>query len=165
MIAMPDKIGELAHEVITGLIERGATVATAESCTGGLIAGALTSVPGSSEAFYGGYVSYANDAKEQMIGVAEATLRQHGAVSERTVTEMAVGAWERSGAAYAVAVTGIAGPGGGTPGKPVGLVWFGLASGRRVLTHCMFFGDIGRDQVREKSVETALEMLLEAMKA
>lgn len=164
MIAMPDKISRLAHEVIARLVERGASVATAESCTGGLIVSALTSVSGASDVVFGGYVTYANQAKIDMIGVNPKTLERNGAVSEPTVTEMAVGAWERSGAGYAIAVTGIAGPTGGSPAKPVGLVWFGLAAGRKVVTRCEFFGKIGRDQVREKTVETALEMLLEAMK-
>ena len=142
------------------LLERGEFVVTAESCTGGLIAGALTSVVGSSRWFDRGWVTYTNRAKAQQLGVAEQTLGDFGAVSEQVVRQMAAGALAMSAdAALAMAVTGIAGPGGGSPDKPVGLVWFGFA--RRtaddvvvVATHQVFDGD--RQQVRQATVEFAL---------
>jgi len=156
---LPAPIPSRAAEVIAALIARGATVATAESCTGGLIAGALTSVAGSSEAVYGGFVTYANEAKENMIGVRSETLAEYGAVSEETAREMAAGARQRSGADYAIAVTGIAGPGGGSDEKPVGLVWFGLAGPRDIVTERCLFGDLGRTEVRAATVMHAFKML------
>ncbi len=119
----------LAERVLQLLRERGATLSTAESCTGGLIASMLTRIPGSSEGFHAGFVTYSNDIKSSVLGVAANTLEQHGAVSEPVVREMALGAMERSGADYALAVSGIAGPDGGTAEKPVGTVW--LAWGNR----------------------------------
>ncbi len=113
----------LAERVIELLRERGATLATAESCTGGLIASMLTAIPGSSEAFHAGFVTYSNAIKHRALGVREDTLADHGAVSEEVVLEMAEGALERAAADYAVAVSGIAGPGGGSGEKPVGTVW------------------------------------------
>ncbi len=119
----------LAQRVLTLLAERGETLATAESCTGGLIASMLTQVPGSSAGFHAGFVTYSNDIKSSVLGVAEDTLEAHGAVSEPVVIEMVKGALEQSGSDYAIAVSGIAGPDGGTPDKPVGTVW--LAWGDR----------------------------------
>ncbi len=138
---------------------RGLTVATAESCTGGLIAGALTSVSGSSAVVVGGIVSYANSAKRQLLGVPEEALSQHGAVSAAVAAAMATGARTRLDADLAVAVTGIAGPGGATPGKPVGLVWFGLSDRSaepRTVQH-VFQGD--REAVRTATVLEALRLL------
>lgn len=160
MDALPDPIPALAAAVITALVGRGATVAAAESCTGGLIAGALTSVAGSSEAVWGGFVTYSNAAKEMLLGVKAETLGAHGAVSAETVAEMAAGARRASGASYAIAVTGIAGPGGATADKPVGLVWFGLAGPEGVTTNRRLFGDIGRAEVRAATVLHALDMLM-----
>ena len=120
----------LAERVLQLLRERSATVATAESCTGGLIASMLTRIPGSSDGFHAGFVTYSNDVKASVLGVGEQTLARHGAVSEPVVREMALGALDRSGADYAIAVSGIAGPDGGTPDKPVGTVW--LAWGSRI---------------------------------
>jgi nicotinamide-nucleotide amidase len=119
----------LAERVLELLRGEGATLSTAESCTGGLIASMLTRIPGSSDGFHAGFVTYSNDIKSAVLGVAESTLEQHGAVSEPVVREMALGAMERSGADYAIAVSGIAGPDGGTADKPVGTVW--LAWGHR----------------------------------
>ena len=144
---------------------RGWTVATAESCTGGLIAGAITEIAGSSAWFDRGFVTYSNEAKVEMLGVRSTTLDAHGAVSEATAREMVAGALTRSGATFAVAVTGIAGPAGGTPAKPVGLVW--LAWGRRdgpVDTQSEHFeGD--RAAVRTATVQRALEGLIERASA
>ncbi len=135
-------------------------VATAESCTGGLIAGAITSVAGSSEWFERGFVTYSNEAKREMLGVPQALIDAHGAVSEAVARAMAEGALARSRAACAVSVTGVAGPGGGTPAKPVGMVCFGWAVGSRpiVVETCHFRGD--RSNVRVASVELALGRLI-----
>lgn len=152
----------LAARLGDALRQRQQQVATAESCTGGLIAGALTAIPGSSDWFGFGWVSYANDAKQQMLGVTASTLARHGAVSADTVGEMAAGARQHSGADWAIAVSGIAGPGGGSRDKPVGLVWFGLAGPHGVDTFSQVFAG-GRDQVREQTVKTALQQLLQAL--
>jgi nicotinamide-nucleotide amidase len=138
------------------------TVATAESCTGGLVAGALTDIPGSSDVIDRGFVSYSNEAKRVMLGVKATTLATFGAVSKETATAMAIGALERAGVDLAVATTGIAGPGGATPGKPVGLVHFAVAArdGRILHRECRF-GAIGRSVVRQRSVVEALRMLME----
>lgn len=145
------------------LIGRRQMIVTAESCTGGLIAGALTDVPGSSEAVHGGYITYANEAKERMIGVPAALIQAHGAVSEQVARAMAEGALSASGVDIAVAVTGIAGPGGGTEGKPVGLVCFAAATADGTLSVVERFGDMGRQQVREASIVRALDLVIEAL--
>ena len=138
------------------------TIATAESCTGGLVAGTLTDIPGSSDVIDRAFVTYSNDAKRAMLGVNATTLATFGAVSKETATQMAVGALERAGVDLAVSITGIAGPGGATPGKPVGLVHFAAAArdGRIINRECRF-GAIGRTAVRLRSVVEALRMLLE----
>jgi nicotinamide-nucleotide amidase len=141
----------------------GATVAVAESCTGGLLAGAITEVAGSSDIFDRGFVTYSNAAKETMLGVSPQTLAAFGAVSEEVAREMAEGALARSLATLAVSVTGIAGP-GGSGHKPEGRVCFGLAAaGRPTRTSTVEFGPRGRFQVRAASVAHALELLLAAL--
>ena len=138
----------------------GDTIATAESCTGGLVAATLTAVPGSSDVFERGFVTYANAAKSAMLGVPVWLIERHGAVSEDVARAMAGGALTRSRATLAVAVTGIAGPEGGSDDKPVGLVYF--AGGRRntpMLQERVLFGDIGRNEIRRRSVETALALM------
>jgi len=152
----------------TAVVERataaGLMIATAESCTGGLVAGLITSVPGSSAVLDRGFVTYSNPAKMEMLSVDPATLERHGAVSRQTAAEMARGALMRSRADLAIAVTGIAGPGGGSDDKPVGLVHFALA--RRpngIHTVERRFGDIGRDAVRLSSIDEALALLEEAL--
>ena len=141
------------------------SVATAESCTGGLVAAALTHHPGSSSAMLGGFVTYSNEMKHGLLGVETALLDRVGAVSGEVAAAMAEGALARSGADLAVSITGIAGPGGGTAAKPVGLVWFGLArTGHPVRTeHAVLPGD--RQQVREVSVRRALSLLDRALPA
>jgi len=140
----------------------GVRIATAESCTGGLVAGAITEVPGSSDIFDRGFVTYSNAAKEAMLGVATATLAANGAVSEAVAAEMAVGALARSEAGLAVSITGIAGP-GGSEHKPEGRVCFGLATALGVETRTMEFGALGRGAVRAASVEFALDLLIGAL--
>jgi nicotinamide-nucleotide amidase len=148
-----------AAALIDTLRGRGLTVATAESCTGGLIAAALTSVAGSSAVVDRGFVTYSNAAKAAMLGVPEALISEHGAVSEIVAMRMALSAIERSDATLAVAVTGIAGPGGGTAEKPVGLVWFGAArrDGPSWTAHEVFPGD--RTAVRAATVRRAFDLL------
>ncbi|MEM8658488.1 MAG: CinA family protein [Pseudomonadota bacterium] len=151
----------LAAEVLASCRAKGWTLATAESCTGGLIAGALTEVPGSSDVVDRGYVTYSNAAKVEMLGVRPETLEAHGAVSVEVAAQMAQGALERAGVSVAVSVTGIAGP-GGSEFKPEGLVCFGLATAEGVETWRIEFGALGRSIVRAKSVETALQRILAA---
>jgi nicotinamide-nucleotide amidase len=151
---------EKAAQVLELCRARGLKVATAESCTGGLVAGALTEIAGSSDVVDRGFVTYSNDAKEAMLGVPPATLARHGAVSAETAAAMAVGALEKSSADIVVAITGIAGPGGGTQQKPVGLVHFAAASrDGRNLARERRYGDVGRQSVREQSVAEALDLL------
>ena len=138
------------------------TVATAESCTGGMVAAALTAIGGSSVVFDRGFVTYSNAAKQAMLDVPEDMLKRFGAVSEPVARAMAAGALARSDAALSVSVTGIAGPDGGSHDKPVGLVLFAAAARRGTLLHRRVeFGDIGRDQVRARSVLQALALLRE----
>jgi nicotinamide-nucleotide amidase len=152
--------GEAAKRLLALARARGLKIATAESCTGGLVAGALTDIPGSSDVVERGFVTYSNEAKREMLGVPLATLTKFGAVSRQTAEAMARGALKHSDAHLAVAITGIAGPGGATPGKPVGLVHFAAAArGGRLIRRARKFGDIGRRRVRQKSVDEALAML------
>ncbi|WP_413818718.1 CinA family protein [Shinella sp.] len=158
----PADIDESARRIVADFTERKLLLATAESCTAGLIAAAITEIAGSSTIFDRGFVTYSNEAKREMIGVANATLKAHGAVSRPTVLEMAQGAIGNSGANISVAVTGIAGPGGGSDDKPVGLVHLAAArTGHETLHREMRYGDIGRSAVRLATVRTALEMLIE----
>jgi len=139
---------------------KGLTVATAESCTGGLVAGALTEIAGSSAVVDRGFVTYTNEAKEQMLGVPSETLRQHGAVSRETAEAMAKGVLAHAPVDLAVSTTGVAGPGGGSAAKPVGLVHFAAAARDGRLIHReRRFGDVGRATVRRLSVLEALAML------
>ena len=141
----------------------GLKIATAESCTGGLLAAALTSVSGSSAVVERGFVTYTNTAKTQSLGVPHSMLNAHGAVSAEVARAMAEGALAQSNADVAIAITGIAGPGGATQGKPVGLVFFGLAREHmRTVTLERRFGEIGRDGIREASVFEALDLLRKA---
>lgn len=155
-----ESIFKLSAALVEELAAAGMTVATAESCTGGWIAKAITDVPGSSEVFAYGIVSYSNGAKESLLGVQPRTLEERGAVSEAVVTEMAAGALGLSGASIAVAVSGVAGPTGGSPDKPVGTVWFAFAVRNGTDVQCdasqeNFTGD--RELVRELTVAHALQ--------
>jgi nicotinamide-nucleotide amidase len=149
-----------AIEILALCRARHLMIATAESCTGGLVAGALTAIAGSSDVVDRGFVTYSNAAKHEMLGVPEAVLERFGAVSRETAEAMARGALGRSKARLAVSVTGIAGPGGATDTKPVGLVHFAAAaSDGRLISEERRFGEIGRDAVRAESVAVALQLL------
>jgi nicotinamide-nucleotide amidase len=154
-----DETGMRAREVLDAMRARGWMVATAESCTGGLIVGALTEIAGSSDVVDRGFVTYTNAAKTEMLGVPAAVIAVHGAVSEPVAAAMAEGALARSGAQATVAVTGVAGPGGGSVEKPVGTVWFGCAAvGAETITERVVFpGD--RRAVRQATVLHALGLL------
>ena len=139
---------------------KGDLIATAESCTGGLVAATLTAVPGSSDVFDRGFVTYSNTAKSEMLGVPYWLFEKHGAVSEDVARAMAGGALSNSAASLAVAVTGVAGPDGGTPEKPVGLVHFAAGRPEGPMHHeRVVFGDLGRAEIRRRSVERALSLL------
>jgi len=152
-----------AAQVLDAARARRVMIATAESCTGGLIAGALTEVAGSSDGFDRGFVTYSNAAKMQMLGVRAETLDTHGAVSEQVAAEMAQGALRQSDAGIAVSVTGIAGP-GGSEHKPEGRVCFGISQPFGTFTHTVEFGAIGRHRVRAATIEHALQLLLDALR-
>lgn len=155
-----------AERLLAAFRTRGRRIATAESCTGGLIAGLLTEIAGSSDVFERGFVTYSNDAKQECLGVPEGLIAAHGAVSEPVARAMAEGALAGSRADIAVSVTGVTGPGGGTAAKPVGLVHLAAArSGGATLHKEYRFGDIGREGVRIKAVEAALVLLREALGA
>jgi nicotinamide-nucleotide amidase len=152
-----------AQRVVEAAIAHRLTIATAESCTGGMVAAALTGIAGASAVLGFGFITYANAAKSALLGVPEVLLEAHGAVSEPVAKIMAEGALIAAGADIAIAVTGIAGPGGGGEAKPVGLVWFGLArrNGTTIALHHVFSGD--RNAVRAAATETALTMLNDAI--
>lgn len=158
------ELGSLADRFLKACARHKILVATAESCTGGMIISTLTDIPGSSSVVDRGFITYSNEAKMEMIGVAAATLDAHGAVSLQTAQEMASGALARSHAGIALSVTGIAGPDGGNAEKPVGLVWFGLAlKGKPVVTEKRLFDNSGRDFIRRETVRHALELGLKAL--
>ena len=161
---------QLAAHLIDLLKAQGKTITTVESCTGGLISGAITGVSGSSEVFETGFVTYSNAAKTALVGVPEALLAAHGAVSIEVAAAMAEGALKAAGAQMALSVTGIAGPTGGSTEKPVGMVCFGLSYidvGKQIktLTQEKQFGNIGRDAVREASVTHALSWAIETLQS
>ncbi|MCZ7931232.1 CinA family protein [Agrobacterium leguminum] len=161
MSLFPADIEELARQIIADFTAHGFMVSTAESCTGGLIAGALTEIAGSSAVVDRGFVTYTNEAKMDMLGVDAETLANFGAVSRQTALQMAHGALFRSRADFAVAVTGIAGPGGGSADKSVGLVHLvAKARSGKILHREMRYGEIGRTEIRLATVRTALEMLI-----
>lgn len=153
-----------AKAVLEACRTEGIFLATAESCTGGLIAASLTDIGGSSDVVDRGFVTYSNEAKHEMLGVPMELIAEHGAVSEEVALAMAAGALARSRAGIALSVTGIAGPGGGSKAKPVGLVWFGLAlEGHKPLAERRVFEDLGRAAIRMAAVNVALDMALAAL--
>lgn len=156
MKRLADKLGKL-------LLEKGLTLSTAESCTGGGIASVITSISGSSEYFKGGIVAYANEVKISLLGVSETTLEKHGAVSEETVCEMVKGAMKSMKTSCAIATSGIAGPGGGTPTKPVGTIWIAVSCNDKIVTKKLQ-GDNGRKKNTQNSIEKALSLLIEHLK-
>jgi len=156
----PSPLLSLAQVVLADAREKKLRIATAESCTGGLVAGVLTEIPGSSDVLERGFVVYSNRAKQDMLGVPGDMIADQGAVSEAVARAMAEGAVANSNAHVAVSITGVAGPGGGTKLKPVGLVHFAAARENRSILHeAHRFGDIGRTEIRLKSVEVALLLL------
>ncbi len=161
----PDDVQTLARQVIETAVARGLTIATAESCTGGLVAGALTAIAGSSAVVECGFVTYSNAAKTGLLGVPAELIATHGAVSEPVARAMAEGAVARSAARLSVSVTGIAGPGGGSADKPVGLVHFSAVGPAGVIHTEHRFGDVGREAVRLASVRVALGLLLDRLGA
>ena len=164
MSIFPRRLIHLAELTLADAREAKLKIVTAERCTGGLIAALLTDIAGSSDVVERGFVVYSNEAKRDMLDVPGDLIADFGAVSEPVARAMAEGALKNSRGHIAVSVTGIAGPGGGTPMKPVGLVHFGAArSGRSILHEMQLFGDIGRDEIRMKSVETALNLVRRMM--
>ena len=158
-------MNNFAAELVELLTSQGKIATTVESCTGGLIAGEITAISGSSAVFEYGFVTYSNAAKTALVGVPADLFPEHGAVSEPVARAMADGALLRSGADIALSVTGIAGPAGGSADKPVGMVCFGLAKkGEETQTQTRQFGNPGRDEVRRLSVELALTWAIEALK-
>ncbi len=158
------ELTDQATSLLQSLRDAKLVMATAESCTGGLIAGALTEIAGSSDVVDRGFVTYSNEAKSECLGVPSEMIEEHGAVSEEVARAMAKGAVHRSRASIAVAVTGVAGPGGGSDEKPVGLVHVAVArSGRDTLHKRLELGDIGRAQVRVETVREALALLAKAI--
>jgi nicotinamide-nucleotide amidase len=162
----PDDLEKRAAALLVDLHDAGLMVATAESCTGGLVAGVLTEIAGSSAVFERGFVTYSNEAKTEILAVPRDLIESHGAVSEEVAKSMAIGAIAASRADLAVSITGIAGPGGGSTDKPVGLVHFGaMRRGAKIIHREMRFGEIGRHQVRLESVGVALGLLGEIASA
>lgn len=155
-------IFRLSKDLLNTARAQDVTVGVVESCTGGLLGAAITAMPGSSSVFQGGFMTYSNTLKQKLVGVSADTLRAHGAVSEETANEMAAGARERLGVDLAISITGIAGPGGGTDEKPVGMVCFGLASKHGVTAQTKVFADQSRNRVRDYAVMHALGMLTQA---
>lgn len=157
---LEDDVLHLAQITIEQLTSKGVTLTTAESCTGGLIAGALTAIPGSSDVVHGGFVTYSNRAKSEMLGIAPDLIDEHGAVSKQIACAMAEGAQRETRTSLAIAVTGVAGPSGGSRNKPVGTVHFACADGTKTNHIVRNFGDIGREEVREETVRVALTLVL-----
>lgn len=157
------EIFALSAEVVAIGLEKGMTMATAESCTGGLIGAAITATPGSSSVFYGGIIAYHNSVKIGQLAVDQLQLDKHGAVSEVVAKQMAKGARERLNVDLAVSVTGVAGPGGGSAEKPVGTVWIGLATKENVSAKLYNFPNLSRNKVRDETCLAALKDALNAL--
>lgn len=158
-MSFPPELLQQATELLSAARAKGMKIAAAESCTGGLISALLTEIAGSSDVFERGFITYSNAAKMELLGVPEGLLKEHGAVSAPVAWAMAEGAIHHSHAHLAVAVTGIAGPGGGSPAKPVGLVYIAASNGSDTQVEEQRFGDIGRSNVRSATVTAALRLL------
>lgn len=156
-------IFRLSKTLLVAATEKHITIGVVESCTGGLLGAAITAMPGSSAVFQGGFLTYSNQLKENLVGVSSETLLDYGAVSENTAREMAAGAQSRLNVDLAVSITGIAGPGGGTKHKPVGTVCFGLATRQSVTSETQVFADLSRNRVRDYAVMHAMRRLTEAV--
>lgn len=160
-MTQPHRIWALAQQIVDKAGAEGVMIAAAESCTGGMVAAAITDVPGASAVFERGFVTYSNEAKQDLLGVPADIIENNGAVSQKVARAMALGALAHSHAEIAVSITGIAGPGGGSDEKPVGLVWFGLATSAGVnRTERRVFGAGDRNFVRQRATQTALLLLL-----
>ena len=157
------EIFKTSAELLAAASEKGLTIGVVESCTGGLLGAAITAMPGSSAVFMGGFLTYSNALKERLVGVSADSLRRHGAVSEAVAGEMAAGGRTRLGVDICISVTGVAGPGGGTPDKPVGTVYFGLATDLGVRTERQFFDAPSRNRVRDYATIHAMKALCEAV--
>ena len=155
----PDVVRVLAAKLVALLDERSMTIATAESCTGGAVAQAITSVAGCSSVMRGGVVAYHNEVKNSVLGVPAAVIEENGAVSEAVVRDMVCGVSRIMSADCAIATSGVAGPGGGTPEKPVGTVWIAAKVGRRVKTKMLAMHDLGREENVKRSVREAISMV------
>ena len=153
----------LAEELGKLLLQKGLTLSTAESCTGGGIASIITAIPGSSQYFHGGIVAYANEVKMALLEVQSETLERHGAVSEQTVVEMAKGAMKSMKTTCSIATSGIAGPGGGTAEKPVGTIWIAVACNERIVTKRLE-DDFGRAENIKNTIKNALSLLIKTLK-
>lgn len=153
----------MEKQVVNRLMEMGYHISFAESCTGGLAAATLVSVPDASNVFDVSFVTYANEAKTKYLGVSEETIETYGVVSEEVAGQMAEGVAKEAGSEIGVGITGVAGPNGGTPEKPVGMVCFGICINGTVSTYTRKFGDLGRNEVRSKSVRFVYEKLLELL--
>ncbi|MEE9273614.1 MAG: CinA family protein [Robiginitomaculum sp.] len=158
------QISCLARLVVRMAIRHGKTIATAESCTGGWIGKALTEIPGSSSAYMGGFITYSDEAKTNLLGIPKPLIKANGAVSTPVAQAMALGAMTNMLTDIAVSVTGIAGPDGGTDAKPVGTMCFGLSTPDSITEHHEYFENKGRDYIRMQSVVFALELLLKTLK-
>jgi nicotinamide-nucleotide amidase len=154
----------LAQQCFDLLFAHRLKLVTAESCTGGMLAAAITDLAGSSDIFERGFVTYSNAAKTEELGVDHELITQFGAVCEKVALAMAQGALTNSAADISLAVTGIAGPGGGSAEKPVGLVWFAVATHKNLVSKVCHFGNLSRSEIRAKSVETAFQMLIDQVK-
>lgn len=154
----------LEEQVVERLIEKNYKISFAESCTGGLCCGTIVNVTNASKVLDMSFVTYANEAKVELLGVKADTILSHGVVSEEVAYEMAKGVAEKAGSQVGVGITGVAGPGGGTAKKPVGMVCFGFCINGEVKTYTKQFGEIGRNQVRKSSVEFVLQTLIDLLK-
>ncbi len=159
---LPQGLIEAAASLSQKLRERAQIITTVESCTGGLVGASITAIPGSSDIYPGGFITYSNGLKQRMVGVSLDTLKAHGAVSAQTAIEMAMGGMRQTNADWSISITGIAGPGGGSDEKPVGTVWIcGASSGTQDCRRFVFPGD--RDQVRQRAARSSMQLAIQSL--